>query len=181
MIEMTGTDNSVRVRTEPPYRTSVSREANAVRDWTRHKEEPRFTEVTFVSRGKKVQISWPDPQSCLPKWFNAVGRGTADLLTLPSNWDSYGAEPIQLEVVRAALSFLSRHLEHDSHAPWIVPMSDGGIQLEWSHDDKEIEVVIAPEGEISAFWFDDTTDDERELDISAETDVLKKYIALMNL
>ena len=54
------------------------------------------------------------------------------LLRLESDWNGYGALPIDHEVVERVQGFLSR-LEEDQLPGFICPTSDGGIQIEYGN------------------------------------------------
>lgn len=81
-----------------------------------------------------------------------------DFAELKPNWDSYGAEPISGNAIDAAsvlLMSLAARLE-----PWfgsrvkpyvVVPLSSGGVQLEWRGPGGTIEVEANAEGRLSYF------------------------------
>jgi hypothetical protein len=62
----------------------------------------------------------------------------AALRALEENWNSYGAKPPDERAIKAIEDGLS-----------IVPMSDGGIQVELHIRDRDVEIVITPHG-----WLD---------------------------
>ena len=59
------------------------------------------------------------------------------LAALPCNWDSYGAPQITEQALAALGSFS------------VVPLHDGGLQLECHRDGADIEVVIDANGKVS--------------------------------
>ena len=65
---------------------------------------------------------------------------------LTANWDSYGAEPITEEAIDVARTFTKRR---PRKVTAIVPLSDGGIQVEWLDGANEVETEIDPEGQAS--------------------------------
>lgn len=105
-------------------------------------------------------MCYRDPN--IPAWLLPLLRGSIDLIDLPDNWNSYGAQPIDPELVMNALNQVMAVLEESSTPPWIVPMSDGGIQSEWYKDRGELELVVDPEGSISGYWCDPVNGDEIE-------------------
>lgn len=62
-----------------------------------------------------------------------------NLMKLERGWDSYNGAPITVAARRTA-----RHLI--TVAPYVVPCSDGGIQLEWHEEGVDFEVCIKPDG-----------------------------------
>ena len=63
-----------------------------------------------------------------------------ELSTLDVDWDSYGSPKISNDLIIAAKSFLYQ-LEYEFFAaPRVVPISGGGIQLEWQMGERELEL-----------------------------------------
>jgi len=60
---------------------------------------------------------------------------------LQPNWDNDNAPAISPEAIKTALSLLLV-------TPFVVPRSNGGIQLEWHQDGLDCEVVIKPDGTV---------------------------------
>ena len=109
-------------------------------------------EREYYSRGKRHLVQWLDYGDPLPKWFDQVMQGLVDLLTLPPNWDSYGAGPIDLALVRRAFEFVNGFLRHSSPAPSIIPLSSGGLQIEWHRKGIDLEVVF-DQGDEPMFYY----------------------------
>src|SRR5580658_7213928 len=61
---------------------------------------------TYYSRGPEYTVVWQDYGQPLPPWFDPLMQGFVDLLTLPSNWNSYGADTIDPKVVFDAMTFI---------------------------------------------------------------------------
>lgn len=81
-------------------------------------------------------------------WFCDALGVIADLADLHDNWDSYGSPPIQVAAREAAGGLLSILSACGSPAPHIAPVPRGGIQLEWLHDGRELELEILPRGDL---------------------------------
>jgi hypothetical protein len=101
-----------------------------------------------------------------PAWLEPTLRTMAELLDLPDNWNSYGANPIDPAQVAWALDLLARTMKLDSPTPTVVPTSHGGVELEWHLRGVDLEVhAISPRGVY--FYCQDHvrgTEEERELD-----------------
>ncbi|MFN7923997.1 MAG: hypothetical protein U0Q16_28100 [Bryobacteraceae bacterium] len=67
----------------------------------------------------------------LPVWFDPLVQGFVDVLMLPPNWNSYQAKVIDPKIVADAMNFVVPILAPASPAPRVVPLSTGGLQLEW--------------------------------------------------
>ena len=91
----------------------------------------------------------------LSSHFNEALRLLQEFARLAAGWDSYGACPITEVSIQTAQSLLLQlqrghdtmqvSLEPDS----VVPLSEGGVQLEWSGPRGEIEVEVGAAGELS--------------------------------
>jgi hypothetical protein len=111
---------------------------------------PNIVEVfpSVVTRPGYDEV-WSD--IFLESSFRRIGA----LLQLKSGWDSYGAEPISPVAANKAkdlltsisaplLDFYPRILPYA-----IVPMPNGGVQLEWKGAARDLEVEVAPDGKLS--------------------------------
>lgn len=76
------------------------------------------------------------------RWLTLVEARLNELLRLQANWDGFGAGPVRTDVVQFALQLLSQVLEPDRRAPQIVPLPNGGIQLEWHFAAIDLEIEI---------------------------------------
>lgn len=72
----------------------------------------------------------------------AVGANIDRLAALESNWDGYGAPPLNRGILHAARQFIGRLADHTTVPPLVVPMSSGALQLEWHQGQKILELEI---------------------------------------
>ena len=136
--------------------------------------KPHWTRV-YTSRGRKFKIR----SSLIPKprWFDSLAVGLVEVLTLPSNWDLNGGRSINLDIVNVALALAPRILGSESRPPWVVPLSDGGIQLEWHLSGAELEIEIDSTHAVTGYWFCESTEEEEEFEMGEDLDCLRSYIA----
>ncbi len=74
-------------------------------------------------------------------------RGTLNELTaLSVGWDGYDGLPTFARVAEHTQLFLKEVEAYTSSAPDLVPLPNGGVQLEWYIGEVEIEVEIEPDG-----------------------------------
>jgi hypothetical protein len=105
---------------------------------------PIERERRYSSRGRILTLKWRDLGQPLPAWFDIVMQGFADLITLEPNWDSYRGKAIEGAVINRAMTLLDALLKPASPPPSIVPLSSGGLQVEWHRDDRDLEIVFEP-------------------------------------
>ncbi len=100
-------------------------------------------------------------QDLRPCFWEAFVRLNGFRRLLP-NWDSYDAVKISSKAIDVAISLLSQVQEEDFYFSLekkgrddmlkpiaVVPLGDGGVQLEWGGSAAEIEVEISPIGEFA--------------------------------
>ena len=63
-----------------------------------------------------------------------------EVSALPANWDGDGSPAPSPAIVSAADALLNHLLDFD--APFVVPVSGGGLQLEWSVGGKHLELAF---------------------------------------
>lgn len=90
----------------------------------------------------------------LPSWVPPVVRQLDMFLDLPHNWDSYGAPPPDPRLGFSALRLLVRVMHDNTPAPAIVPLSTGGLQLEWHQQGIDLEIEINEQHRFSMFFRD---------------------------
>ena len=102
-----------------------------------------------------------------PIWIAAIERRINQLLELRENWDSHGAPGIDFESAMGAMAFLLQHCLHDMPAPQVMPMSNGGIQIEWHVSGTDLELAFAPK-EVASFYYSDVQGTEHEGELEQE-------------
>lgn len=101
-----------------------------------------------------VALSVRRPAAGLPTWADPVKQRLNHLLSLPANWDSYGAKCVDIRRAVQAFRVLAEVMVEHSPRPQIVPTSDGGVQLEWHQNGIDLEVEIAPSSKVLVSYED---------------------------
>ena len=79
-----------------------------------------------------------------PPWFGAVVERLGQYLSLGEDWNGYGENAITTQAVVRTVNLLTQ-VAMKGPAPAVVPMSDGGIQIEWHYGGTEIEIEVPPD------------------------------------
>lgn len=79
-------------------------------------------------------------------WVEPIVSRLNDFLSLPPNWDSYGAEPVSMVAAQATISLLETIMSPTTPIPYVVPTSNGSIQLEWHEIDVDLIVEHVASG-----------------------------------
>jgi len=119
------------------------------------------SEEQLVEHGNVEALRSPSTMALVTKG----GKAIDELTQLEPGWDGYGGIAVKPRVAGHALKFLRAIGPHTELMPDIVPMPDGGLQLEWFFGDYEVEVEISPDCD-THFFFEckrDGRSEEQEL------------------
>ena len=104
-----------------------------------------------------------------PAWMASVTERLNTLLSLPKNWDSYGAPPITREAVDRVVAVLESLASSITPTPSVGPTPEGGVQVEWHERGVDLELRSDSDGRLYAFFQNadpDLTWDDELLDES---------------
>lgn len=74
-----------------------------------------------------------------------AGEAIDELTRLAPGWDGYSGVAVLSQVADHARDFLGAIGAYTKLVPDVVPLADGGLQLEWFVGDYEVEVEISPD------------------------------------
>jgi hypothetical protein len=109
-----------------------------------------------------------DPKPMELAWLGDTVKGLGNTLSLSRGWDTYDGAPVSARSVQRALAFLVGFLEPSSPTPAVVPLSDGGVQMEWHRGGLDIELTFSPREAAELYVRDLETGDEWEGDATPE-------------
>ena len=113
----------------------------------------------------------------VPAWLAPTLKTLRDLSQLPKDWDGYGADQIHEQIPFRALGVLGEVMDFDSPAPSVVPLSDGGIQLEWHRHGRNLEIEFPTDAAPNFFYYEDSGGDEAEGQVSRSYDQIQMYLS----
>ena len=82
-----------------------------------------------------------------PSQIRAIQRLIA-IRQLPRNWDSYESPPPSESAISAAIRILVEIDLNELPSPRVLPISGGGVQLEWDVGTRELELEVLSGGMI---------------------------------
>jgi len=81
-------------------------------------------------------------------WSKSARHRLQELSALPQNWNGYGSPVVNKDAIEHSFTLLSELGKLGMPEPNIVPVSGGGLQLEWRRSGAEIEIEIFPDRSI---------------------------------
>lgn len=135
-----------------------------------------FPETITVQRSQPVQRK-PVLRSVktVGDWRATVEERLRQLLQLPIGWDGYQSQPISPPTAQFVTDVLRSVMVSQTPAPAIVPVSGGGLQVEWHRSGLDIELYVAKPHQTELYVsFSDGCDVEYKLtsDFGALSNVL---------
>lgn len=103
------------------------------------------------------------------KWARPTIDRLIALAPLRDNWDQRGSAAVKEDVLSFAWNVLTQIMPEDGKSPVIVPLGNGGIQLEWSSDSADLEIEVARPFQISALLVEHGIDDDSEIEVPTDT------------
>jgi len=100
-------------------------------------------EFTFPSRASTYRVvvrntAVPTAASPLPDWVKPTIAAFIGIQNLTDNWDSYGGKAINRDLINQSLSIIGMVMQPNLPAPSVVPMGDGGLQIEWHRKQQDL-------------------------------------------
>lgn len=108
----------------------------------------RLSRISTVAVQSDIDV-WSDRS--LPAWIYPLVEQMESILALKPGWDGPGSQPVTSDALRASLMVLEETMARDTIAPTVVPVSDGGLQLEWHCTGVDLEVYVEHDGRLSAW------------------------------
>ncbi len=121
--------------------------------------------VQLSVNGQQIKFTYEGPASKLPAWAGPVLRSLTERWGAYDGWDSYDSKPTNPQLVVRLLNILSGLMEESYLAPITTPLADGGIQAEWHHQGKDLEIVVSAGDDPTYYYFDGATSEEAEGDL----------------
>jgi hypothetical protein len=106
-------------------------------------------------------------------WYRAALDRISSLTALAVGWNGYDAREVQADMAIDAAKFLTEVAFPGIAAPSIVPLSDGGVQVEWHRGGVDIEIAFSDEE--PGVYVVDREGGEVELPLTEAVPTIVKY------
>ena len=111
-----------------------------------------------------------------PDWLSEAVERLLTLLRLPVGWDGHRGNPTTVASASYALEVLGRIMRPGVPLPSIMPLSNGGVQLEWHRKGWDVEVEIVGGRKVDVFTHNLASGEEAELEINADLSALSAVV-----
>ena len=101
----------------------------------------------------------------IPEWEEVVLNRLVELRTLSEDWDTYGGSPVTQEVAAYSFALLRAVMAAETRAPDLVPLPQGGLQMEWHDPNLDVEITIEEPGFASVWVVSPTHPDGEEINL----------------
>jgi hypothetical protein len=101
--------------------------------------------ATFVEMENALSRQEIPLENLTPKQAQAMRR-LREIVKLPPNWDSYGSPPPTRLAIETVMDLLTSADDRNLPQVRIVPVSGGGVQLEWRVPPRELHLEVAGDG-----------------------------------
>ena len=98
------------------------------------------------------------------EWADKVKRRLTYLCGLRADWDGYKGRPTRFDTAHFAFQLLQKICSPTTPSPQLVPLSSGGLQVEWHYPHAEIELTIRAPYDVKA-WVSQGEEDEEGTDL----------------
>ena len=116
-----------------------------------------------------------------PIWLPSVQSQLEILTALPQGWDAMGSPPVRADIGEFAINYLLPKIMNDiTPAPSLVPVSGGGLQIEWHQNGMDIELFISGRFETEFYFSDLETGEVIEHELVADFSALEQFINRLN-
>lgn len=115
----------------------------------------------------------------IPTWLLPTIDHMRELAMLPVGWDGHDGRPVDIGIAAFAIQFLLQTLEPDGPAPQVVPLSYGGIQLEWHEQGIDLEVEVEAPNRIFVSFEDQVSGEKFEREFSTDYTEVTRVMGIL--
>lgn len=116
-----------------------------------------------------------------PIWLPGVMARLEHLVSLPEGWDGHGGRAVSVSTALFALHILFETLDRSRPSPQILPLSYGGLQIEWHEQGIDLEVEIIGSNEILVTFEDHVMGDSDQFSLSTDLSRLSNLLSLLTV
>lgn len=119
-----------------------------------------------------------DRAKATPRWMAGVFRRVVALSKRIDDWDSYGAPPLQVEVLRAFVQVLDGCSYAIQSEPLVSLTGSGGLLCEWRGSQATVDLVFDPGTGVRVYYENVATGQEADVALQECDTTLEKWLWL---
>lgn len=146
----------------------------ALTDRSAQIEAPASRRSTIGDSGEAPTVYKITLSSQPSAWFDATLKRISRLTSLARGWNSYGAHEVKADMALEAVQFLTKVAYPGIAAPSIVPLADGGLQVEWHRGGLDIEIAFSDD-DPGVFVMDRGNGEPEELPLADAVAVIGRF------
>ena len=139
--------------------------ATATADWTLSPNTQDNSATDFTLFGREERPA-----------YRAVVEKLQEYTKLRDNWDSYGGLAPTKQALLAAQELMNNILEPETPVPYVFPVPNGSIQIEWALPDFEVEVEVSDYDHSLLFYNNYATGEAEEVQLTTNLRPLVKVL-----
>lgn len=110
-----------------------------------------------------------------PDWLSNTINKLEYIFNLPENWDSYGANQIVETSALVSINLIFQLLTKNIPEPSVVPINNGGIQIEWHMRNIDLEIEVQPTSIVSVYM-DDLNNEFEPIEFDFDSDEIRSHV-----
>jgi len=131
-----------------------------------------FADIPCDGTATTKEVRWP------AEWLKLKVRALQDLRLLPTNWDSYGAYPVDLGAIRYAIQLLEQVARITSEEPSVSASPSGTPLVSWTYagGNRVLELEFLADGTICYAL---TNFEDSHADVEKQTTSLSDFVEMI--
>ena len=129
-----------------------------------------------VNSGRVAQPVWSQFRSEATGWQQKAAERLADLYCLPVGWDGFDGRPVDSSTAAFALVALSEIMTEETPMPSLMPLSYGGVQIEWHRRGWDIEIEVVRPNKMVLWAHDIERDNECHVDLENDLTIVHQFM-----
>lgn len=111
--------------------------------------------------------------------YEFVVKKLQEFTQLCNNWDSYGGVAPTKQALLAAQELMNNVFDESTPLPYVFPVPNGSVQIEWSFADFDLEVEVIDYDRFIVFAEEGNSDEPREIVCSTDLRPLMRELELL--
>jgi hypothetical protein len=109
-------------------------------------------------------------------WNMLLSRRFDQMCALEQGWDGYTGRPVNSSCANFAATVLEHLYREGLEAPSLVPGGDGTVQIEWHHNQFDIELDVLAPNKVRAYRYDCLSNEEQEIHVQNDFSVVNGWL-----